>query len=58
MVYLLCALDLRRLMGEALTDGECEAESAAFVHSLVRFKKEDKVESIVWIWELGLHRAG
>jgi hypothetical protein len=45
-------------MGEALTDGECEAESAAFVHSLVRFKKEDKVESIVWIWELGLHRAG
>jgi hypothetical protein len=57
MVYLLRAFDLRRFMGEALTDREREVESATFVHAFIRLDCEREVERIVRVGEVGFHGA-
>jgi hypothetical protein len=57
VVYLLRTFDLRRLMGETLTDREREVESATFVHAFIRFDCECEVERIVGVGEVGFHGA-
>lgn len=55
MVDLLRALDFGRLVGEALSDGECEVKPTPFVHSLIRLDREGEVEGIIGVREVGLH---
>lgn len=57
MIYLLRTLDLGRVVGEVLIDGKGEVESAALVHSLIRFDGQRKVEDVVGVWEMHFHGA-
>lgn len=57
MIDLLCAFDLWRIVREVLVDGEVEMEAAAFVHSLIRFDGQSKVQDIIGIWERCFHSA-
>jgi hypothetical protein len=56
VVDFLHALDFRRVVGEVLVDLEVELEPAALVHTLVRVDGELKVEDIVGVREVRLHR--
>lgn len=57
MIDLLRALDLGRVMGEVLVDGEGEVEEATFVQAFVGFDGEGEVEDVVGVWEGHFHRA-
>ena len=57
MIDLLCAFDLRRVMWEILVDGEVEVETAALVHSFVRFDSEGEVQDIIGVREGCFHSA-
>lgn len=57
MIDLLCAFDLWRIVREVLVDGEVETEAAAFVHSLIRFDGQGKVQDIIGVWKGCFHSA-
>ena len=58
VVNLLRALDLRRLVREALTNRKREVEPASLVHALIRLDRKREVQRVVWIWEIRLHGRG
>jgi len=57
VVDLLQALDLGRVVGEILVDGEGEVEGAGLVHALVGLDGEGEVEDVVRVGKAHLHRA-
>lgn len=57
MVDLLCALDFGWVVWEVLVDLEVKLEAAALVHALVGVDCKFKVENIVWVGEVRLHRC-
>lgn len=57
VVYLLSAEHLGGLVRKVLVDGKVKGESAAAVHALVGLDGKDKVEDVVGVWEVGLHRG-
>jgi hypothetical protein len=57
MINLLRALHFWRVMREVLVNTEIEMERATLVHALVGLDRKRKVEDIVRIREIHLHRA-
>lgn len=57
MIDLLRALHLGRVMREVLVNTEVEMERATLVHALVGLDRKRKVEDIVGVREMHLHRA-
>lgn len=55
MVYFLTAPDLRWLVWKVLVDVEIESKLAVAIHALVGLDRQDKVEDVVWIREVGSH---
>lgn len=56
MVDLLPALHLRGVVGEVLVDVEVEGELGRPVHALVGLDRQDKVEDVIGVGEIRLHR--
>lgn len=55
MVDLLGTLDLGRVMGEILVDGETKIEHTTLIHALVRLDGQGEVEDVVRVREGHLH---